>query len=331
MKRRLHNLACAALLVAAAGAPAQPAAPSEASVAAHVNTARSLAGSDLGALMTLCSPAPAQRAGLEAVARQIEGAMARPAPPPGKAFDNLLYVGSAWVSAWALLTSDGIVLIDALNTETEARTLIEGGLGQLGHDARQIRQVLVTHGHGDHYGGAPWLAREYRTRVVMSEADWTMTEKQLEFAIPIWLPPPKRDVAVNDGDKLTQGDTTLTLYQTAGHTLGTLTPVFELRNGARKHRAMVWGGTAFNFGHDLPRLEAYIAAAQRMARLAEEQQIDVLLSNHPGYDGTLAKLKAPRDAAAANPFVIGTPAVVRALGVMGSCAQAQRDRFLLGR
>jgi metallo-beta-lactamase class B len=34
-------------------------------------------------------------------------------------------------------------------------------------------------------------------------------------------------------------------------------------------------------------------------------------------------------AGAANPFVIGTPAVSRALNVMGECAQAQRDRFAM--
>jgi metallo-beta-lactamase class B len=34
-------------------------------------------------------------------------------------------------------------------------------------------------------------------------------------------------------------------------------------------------------------------------------------------------------AGAANPFVMGTPTVERALNVMGECAQAQRDRFAM--
>jgi metallo-beta-lactamase class B len=71
-----------------------------------------------------------------------------------------------------------------------------------------------------------------------------------------------------------------------------------------------------------------------MARLAEEQQIDVLLSTHPGCDGTVAKLgRLARSTGAGEQhrFVMGTPAVVRALNVMGLCAQAQRDRSLLMR
>lgn len=54
-----------------------------------------------------------------------------------------------------------------------------------------------------------------------------------------------------------------------------------------------------------------------------------MLSNHPSYDGTVAKLDTIKKGAASNPFVIGNEAVVRSLQVMGACAKAQRDRFIL--
>jgi len=62
------------------------------------------------------------------------------------------------------------------------------------------------------------------------------------------------------------------------------------------------------------------------------QKIDVLVSNHSGFDGSQAKLAALRQPGAdaqSNPFVLGTPTVERALNVMGECAQAQRDRFAM--
>ena len=45
----------------------------------------------------------------------------------------------------------------------------------------------------------------------------------------------------------------------------------------------------------------------------------------------MAKLAALRGnpGGADNPFVMGTPNVVRALQVMGACARAQRDRFAI--
>ncbi|MFM9924205.1 MBL fold metallo-hydrolase [Variovorax sp. H27-G14] len=328
--------AVAALVQGCAQTPASQA-PSDATVAAHVAAATRTAGPDLGALLTLCKPAPDARPQQAELDRSLTALINKPAPPPGKAFDNLYFVGADWVSAWAVKTSDGIILIDALNNQVEAAALIEGGMRKLGLDPAQIKYVLVTHGHGDHYGGAPYLAQKYGAHVVMSEADWTMTETKLEFATPIWGAPPKRgprDMSVKDGDRLTLGDTTLTLYLTPGHTMGTLSPVFDVTSGGQKHRAMLWGGTGFNFGKDVPRLNSYVEATRRMGTVVSAQQIDVMLSNHSNIDGSQGKLAALRQQGAAstaqaNPFVMGTPAVERALSVMGECAQAQRDRFAM--
>jgi len=59
-----------------------------------------------------------------------------------------------------------------------------------------------------------------------------------------------------------------------------------------------------------------------------------MLSNHSGYDGTVSKMEALKKLGGSgsgqpNPFVLGTYQVVRGLGVMGECAKAQKDRFLL--
>jgi len=68
-----------------------------------------------------------------------------------------------------------------------------------------------------------------------------------------------------------------------------------------------------------------------MAHIAQTQKIDVMISNHSGYDESLKKLELLRGARLLpeNPFVIGTPAVVRGLQAMGECARAQRDRFAM--
>ena len=251
-------------------------------------------------------------------------------PAPGQAFDNLYYVGSAWVSAWVLKTSDGLILIDALNNAQETTELIEGGMRRLGLDPAQIRYVLVTHGHGDHYGGAQMLADRYHARVVASEIDWKMMETTLEFDSRLWDRPPKRDIAVRDGDTLQLGGTTVRFVITPGHTLGTITPVFEVLDKGQKHTAMIWGGTAFNFGRDMARLDSYIAQTERMRQLSAQWGIDVPLSNHPGYDGTVAKLKARLAAPTGpNPFVSGQPVVDRAMRVLNACAKAQKTRFEL--
>lgn len=58
-------------------------------MAAHVAEAKRLAGADLQPLLVLCQPAPATRPAQALVDKLIAAQMARGAPPPGRAFDNL--------------------------------------------------------------------------------------------------------------------------------------------------------------------------------------------------------------------------------------------------
>ncbi len=303
----------------------------QATVDQYVADAQRIAGEDLKFLMPVCNPQPAVRAAPSAAMDEgLAKLINQPAPEPGQAFDNLYYVGSAWVSAWVLKTSDGLILIDALNNAKEAADLIEGGMRRLGLDPAQIRYVLVTHGHGDHYGGAQMLAERYRARVVASDIDWKMMETGLEFDSKLWDRPPRRDMAVRDGDTLTLGDTTVRFMITPGHTLGTISPVFDVRHEGQVHTAMIWGGTSFNFGRDIGRLDSYVAQTERMRQLSAKWGIDVPLSNHPGYDGTVAKLKARGTAPrGTNPFISGQPVVDRAMRVLNTCARAQKARFLI--
>ena len=172
------------LALAACSTPAPP--PSQATVDARVARATAIAGNDLKFLLPVCNPQPAERPAGPGVEDGIRKQIARPAPEPGQVFENLYFVGSAWVSAWVLKTSEGLILIDALNNADEAGALIEGGMRKLGLDPAQIRYLIVTHGHGDHYGGAVSLVEKYRMRVVATELDWSMMETKLEFDTPIW-------------------------------------------------------------------------------------------------------------------------------------------------
>ena len=320
-------------LAAAAGCVQKAPLPSDETVAAHVAEARRLAGDDLKPLLGLCNAAPAIRPDQASIDKLLAAVVAQPAPDPGRVFDNLYYVGAAWVSAWAIRTSQGVILIDALNNADEARRVIDDGMRKVGLDPADIRWVIVTHAHGDHYGGLEHLRPRYRPGVVMSEADWRQAEGRLEFDSPLWGRPPRfdpaRDRQAKDGDRLVLGDTAVTLLLTPGHTEGTLSLVFDVSVGGRPHRALLWGGTAFNFGKDVPRLESYIAATRRMAELVEKDKgIDVMLSNHASFDGALEKMDAMRAGTGGrHPFVIGNEAVLRGLNVMNRCAQAQRDRF----
>jgi len=236
-----------------------------------------------------------------------------------KVFDNLYFVGQSEYSAWAVTTSAGIILIDTL-FDYSVEAAVAEGLKKLGLDPAAIRYAVVTHPHPDHHGGAKFLQDRYKSRVVMSAADWDVVDR-------LGGTKPARDpmtiVVATDGQKLTLGDTTITLHVTPGHTPGTLSVVFPVRDGGRTHTIAMWGGTGLNA--DRESLTAYVQSAKRFGDIAQSAGADIILSNHTDWDGS--KVYLPRLAARApgspHPYVVGTPAVRRYLKVAEECATAR--------
>jgi metallo-beta-lactamase class B len=237
---------------------------------------------------------------------------------PVKVFDNLYFVGEKEYSAWAVTTSEGIILVDTIWDYSVADEIV-GGLKKLGFDPAQIKYAVVTHGHRDHVGGAKYLQDHFGTRVMLSAVDWDFVEQS-----PRVTAKPRRDMVATDGQKLTLGDTTLTLYFTPGHTLGTLSVLIPVKDNGTPHLVAEWGGTGFNFDHSRERFQTYIASAERFGDIVAKSGADVLIANHTNLDGSKIKLPAlaQRKPGEANPYVIGNAAVRGYVKVAEECARA---------
>jgi len=328
--QRMGALALAvAGLVLGASANARAQTPEEV-IQRHVATAREAAGTEHISLFNLLCPDVPGATEEEAVPTPPAGLPATPGreewyTEPVQVFDNLYYVGQTEYSAWALTTSAGIIVIDAVyDYSVEAE--IADGLRKMGLDPNDIEYVIISHGHGDHVGGAAYLQEEFGARVVMSEADWDL----VEASTASW-PKPRRDIVATDGQQIRLGDTTVTLYLTPGHTPGTISTILPVRDGTRTHVAAAWGGTAFNFrgSEEFPRdywLRTYRDSAERFRAIARAAFADVLIANHPRFDRTTTKLPAlaERGPDDPHPYVIGNDQVSAYLTVAIECAEATR-------
>jgi metallo-beta-lactamase class B len=234
-----------------------------------------------------------------------------------KVFDNLYFVGQTEYSAWAITTSQGIILLDAI-FDYSVEDEVVGGLKKLGFDPAQIKYVIVSHGHLDHAAGAKFLQERFGSRLIMTAADYDLLDRD----DPVWKP--KRDMVATDGMQLTLGDTTLTLYITPGHTEGTISTLIPVRDNGQPHLAAAWGGTLFNFGPIRERLVAYANSAARYRDIVTKAGADIILSNHTVYDGSKTKLPAvqARKPGQPHPYVVGNDSVRRYLTVVNECAQA---------
>lgn len=235
---------------------------------------------------------------------------------PVRVFDNLYFVGMKTVSAWALTTAEGIILFDAMFHYNVEETVVEG-LRKLGLDPATIKYVIVSHGHNDHFGGAKYLQDTYGARIVLSALDWDHIETWPQLGSP--APLPKRDIVARDGDQITLGNTTVRLVLTPGHTPGTISPVFTVRDGNQEHQVAYWGGAAVGFLTP-EAIEQYIRSAQSYAEL--DPRVDVELSNHPFVDGSLLKIAAlsRRRPGEPHPFVTGNQGFKRWMAVIEECA-----------
>jgi metallo-beta-lactamase class B len=303
----------------------------QAAVDMHVAAARKAAGKDhLGLFDRICTapaPAPAPQPG----APPPQGTPDRSTwhAEPAKVFDNLYFVGEVEYSAWAVNTSDGIILVDAIFDYSVEDEVI-GGLKKLGLDPTKIKYVIISHAHRDHVGGARYLQDTLGARVVMSADDWDLIDRTKGA----W-PKPKRDMVATDGQRITLGDTTVTLYLTPGHTLGTISTLVPVKDGTRTHLAAAWGGTAFNWttnraAYITPErpdqfwFETYIKSAERFRDIVAKAGADVLIANHTNFDGSKTKLPllAKRRPTDPHPYVIGNDSVQRYLTVADECAKA---------
>lgn len=321
MSRCSIAVTLAAAVVASAAVLAQSD-KGPAAVAAHKAAAATAAGQDFAALKTSsCGESVRQPAAPTA-------GQPRPAVPatppierwhaePVKVFDNFYFIGTREHGAWAVTTSEGLIVIDALY-DYAVIDEVEGGLKKLGLDPAQMKYLIITHGHGDHHGGTKYLQDKYRPRVVMGPKDWELVARDTRS------PRPTKDMDATDGQKITLGDTTVTIYITPGHTPSTLSLLVPVKDNGVPHMAVEWGGTALSAQSTPENVQAYINSAARFRKIAEDAKADVIFTNHTSFDGTRAKLAAvqSRQPGQPHPFVIGPSAVGRYLTVVEECSKA---------
>ena len=327
MKIHAIAIAGAALLLTTLLTPAALSQSSPDEYDAHLIAARNAAGFDFtGTLARLCvAPTP-----VAAAMRDVA-----PGPPPArdtwftepaKVFDNLYFVGSKIHNSWALTTSQGIILIDTLFTYNSEEEIV-GGLRKLGLDPATVKYVIVSHAHLDHDGGAKLMQDLFHSRIVMGGPDWNSIEASVN-QYP--LGKPRLDIVAEDGQKITLGDTSVTILTTPGHTPGTLSLLFTVKDNGKPLVVAYSGGTAFNFPWTVANFDTYIASQRKMAAAAAAAGATILMSNHSEFDSATTKIRmmASRKPSDPHPFDLGAQAVARYFVVTAECAQAARVKLL---
>ncbi len=317
MKRVLSSIASITVLASSAvlaqRGPAAPPKPDNAESLAHIEAAKTLAGTDQwlqGPYNFYCVAGGARANNPNA-----------PELEPVKIFDNLYAVGNSEATVHALTTTEGIILIDSGYAD-RVETVVVPGLKRLGLDPANVKYVLLGHGHADHFGGAQYFQDHYGAKVGAAAADWDLMASANQNKL-------KRDLVLAEGQPVTLGDATVTVVAIPGHTPGSLAFIFPVKDGRRSRVAGLFGGTILTADRiTTPGLTQYVESIAHYLETAKAMKVDVEVQNHPIFDSTPFRLAQVRAGSlgTTHPFVVGTDRYVKFWNIISECIQAEIAR-----
>lgn len=222
---------------------------------------------------------------------------------PTKVFDNVYCIGSVSVVAWVIETSDGLILIDSMWDDRDAK-LIEEGIKGFGLNPKDLKYIILSHGHGDHYGGANYLRNKYAAKVVLTKTDTDLMYNLNTGANSPRSPKTKVDIYSKDKDVIKLGDTSITILETPGHTAGCSSFIFPVKYRGKEYTAVLWGGTGLPKEKEL--VAKYKESAEYFKKEALSRNALVSLTAHLFADNGYANLEkvANLKEGEANPFIM---------------------------
>lgn len=160
---------------------------------------------------------------------------------------NVYFVGNTWCSSHLTDTGDGLILLDT-SCLPELAYLLDG-IWRLGFDPRQIKYIIVSHAHVDHYGAVRALVHMTGVKTFMGELDVADMAKagerfeRMNHEAGRFNESFQADVALKDGDVVELGNTKIRCVLTPGHTVGVMSHFWETEEDGKKYLVGIYGGS----------------------------------------------------------------------------------------
>ena len=229
---------------------------------------------------------------------------------PFRIADGLYYVGDRKVCGHLIETKEGLILLDSGFYHTTH--LLTESIRKLGFDPADVRWILHTHEHFDHFGAADEFRILYGTKSAISAAGAQSLREHPERALLDWSNSeyqelPQFDYELQDGEIFEFGGVKIRCVLTPGHALGVMSFFLEVTDGGETYLAGLFGGAghsamtveymkSVSLPLDMPR--RMLASLDKM----EQEPVVIHLGNHPANNRTLQKREQQLQEGG-NPFV----------------------------
>lgn len=224
---------------------------------------------------------------------------------PFHVIGDVYYVGMHGLSSWLIVTPSGDILIDG--DLPESAPFIERHIRQLGFQLKDVKIILNSHAHFDHFGGIAQIKRDTGATFMASAGDRASLETGTylgsETVKSLQGPPVKVDRLIGDGQQVTLGGVALTAHLTPGHTRGCTTWTMPVAEAGRTYQVMFYCSTTVAANRLAPREQYPGIIADYRATFARlrTMKADVFLAPHAEMFDLWAK--RARLGQGPNPFV----------------------------
>ncbi len=218
---------------------------------------------------------------------------------PFRIFGPVYYVGDKMVCVHLIDTGDGLLLLDS--GYPQAIHILTDSIYHLGYDPHNIKEIIITHGHYDHFGAAMEYKRLYGCKLAMSKVDTALLREKPELGLASWsamenlITLPEIDHEIEDGEHIRLGCIDMECKLIPGHTPGAMAFFFNVtEDGENRYRVGEFGGagkgsaTRCTLEHfKMPTSQQYdmLASIERM----KKEHVDIMLGNHPGNNHTMER------------------------------------------
>lgn len=213
-------------------------------------------------------------------------------------YGNLYFVGNTWCSSHLIDTGEGLILLDT-PAYSELAYLINN-IYKLGFKLEDLKYILVSHAHHDHYGAVKALVHLTGAKTFIGRVDGEDMDAHPEAFANMgrdtyrYSETFKADVQLEDGDIVELGNTKIRCVLTPGHTIGVMSHFWTAYGEEGPKKVGIYGGAgfvtlrkSFREAHGLGDwiCEAFSTSIDKVWN----EEVDIMLGNHPFHNDTYEK------------------------------------------
>jgi len=205
---------------------------------------------------------------------------------PFRLVGNLYYVGTYDLASYLITTAQGNILINTgLASSAEQ---IKNNIEKLGFRLTDIKILLITHAHFDHAGAVAEIKKKTGAKLVVNAADAQVLSDggQSDYEVGGKGPtfhPVTADRLLKDGDTIRLGDAQLIMLHHPGHTKGSNSFVFTVKDQQKAYRVLIANMPTIITAKRFPDISSYPDIAKDYAytfNAMKNIRFDIWLSSH---------------------------------------------------